>query len=263
VSARETGSRGAERTLDGGQTDARGDGEEVQTDHRIPFTVARFDYRASLREQITEVLRGAIITGAMRPGELYSGPGLAERFGVSATPVREAMLDLVREGLVDTVRNKGFRVTHLSDTQLDDMTAVRMLIEVPTVADIARRYTPSWSGRIAELREVASMIVTYAENADLIAYVEADRQFHLGLLALAGNDELVTVVGALRARSRLYGLRALSHQGHLARSAGEHAELLNRVTAADADGAGALMRQHIHHVRGMWAGRTEGGSRAE
>ena len=96
--------------------------------------VPDFGSRTSLRQQVTEVLRGAVITGAMRPGALYSAPALATRFGISATPVREAMLDLVKEGLIETVRNKGFRVTALTDQELDDITEIRMLIEVPTTA---------------------------------------------------------------------------------------------------------------------------------
>ena len=71
--------------------------------------------RRRLRDEVAAALRAALIAGELRPGEVYSAPVLAARFGVSATPVREAMLDLVREGLVDTMPNKGFRVTELSD----------------------------------------------------------------------------------------------------------------------------------------------------
>ena len=67
--------------------------------------------RRSLREEITELLRAAVMAGELQPGVTYSAPSLAEQFGVSATPVREAMLDLEKEGLVEIVRNKGFRVT--------------------------------------------------------------------------------------------------------------------------------------------------------
>ena len=74
----------------------------------------------SLREQVTSALRAAVISGEMRPGVVYSAPSLAARFRVSATPVREALLDLVKEGLVVSVRNKGFRVTEVTDRQLDD-----------------------------------------------------------------------------------------------------------------------------------------------
>lgn len=221
------------------------------------LAVPDFGPRASLRQQVTEVLRGAVITGEMRPGALYSAPALAERFGISATPVREAMLDLVKEGLIEAVRNKGFRVTDLSDSQLDDITGVRMLIEVPTVAAIAERYTPDWDATITRLRDVARKIVEHADSGDLIAYVEADRRFHLGLLELAGNAQLVAVVGDLRSRSRLYGLEQLAAQGTLGRSAAEHEQLLDLVQAGDAVHAGALMRRHINHVRGLWAGRPD------
>ncbi len=61
----------------------------------------------SYRERVADALRAALIAGELRPGEVYSAPGLATRFGVSATPVREALLDLAKEGLVDVVPNKG------------------------------------------------------------------------------------------------------------------------------------------------------------
>lgn len=224
----------------------------------MTFAPRRSAARPSLREQITEELRGAVITGEMRPGELYSAPALAEQFGVSATPVREAMLDLVGEGLMEPVRNKGFRVTEPSEKELDDLTEVRMMLEVPACARLAERYQPAWAEQIAELRGLATEIVTSAAARDLIGYLAADRHFHLALLALADNAELVAVVGRLRARSRLPGLADLAESGHLARSSAEHAELLDLIQAGDVAGTAALMKRHIAHVRGLWAGRAEG-----
>src|SRR5918997_6394280 len=92
--------------------------------------------KSSYRERVADALRAALIAGELRPGEVYSAPGLATRFGVSATPVREAMLDLAKEGLVDTVPNKGFRVTAVSEKQLDEYTHIRALIEIPTTAGL-------------------------------------------------------------------------------------------------------------------------------
>ena len=68
----------------------------------------------SLREQARQVIRGLVITGQMQPDQLYSVPRLAAELGVSATPVREALLDLEREGLLEAERNRGFRVVSLS-----------------------------------------------------------------------------------------------------------------------------------------------------
>ncbi|NGO09660.1 GntR family transcriptional regulator, partial [Streptomyces sp. HC44] len=206
--------------------------------------------KRNYRERVADALRAALIAGELRPGEVYSAPTLAARFGVSATPVREAMLDLVKEGLVDTVPNKGFRVTAVSEKQLDEYTHIRSLIEIPTTVELAATADPV---ALEALRPVAQEIVTAAAAGDLIAYVEADIRFHLGLLALAGNEHLVEVVGDLRKRSRLYGLHALDAAGRLEDSAEEHLEILDALVARDAQAVRAVMTRHLGHVRGLWA----------
>ena len=215
------------------------------------LTLPALGARRNLREEITETLRAAVISGELRPGVVYSAPTLAGQFGVSATPVREAMLDLSNEGLVDIVRNKGFRVTELSEKDLDELSELRALIEVPTVRRIAAAGVPR--DVLDELRTLATEIEAAAARGDLIAHVTADLEFHLLLLAQAGNRHLVETVRSLRARSRLYGLRALADRGTLVPSAHEHAELLDLLAACDAAGAEDLMRRHIGHVRGIWA----------
>ncbi|MGX5187112.1 GntR family transcriptional regulator [Streptomyces avermitilis] len=206
--------------------------------------------KPSYRERVADALRAALIAGELRAGEVYSAPGLAARFGVSATPVREAMLDLAKEGLVDTVPNKGFRVTAVSEKQLDEYTHIRSLIEIPTTAGLALTADPA---ELEALRPVAREIVAAATAGDLIAYVEADLRFHLGLLALAGNDHLVDVVRDLRRRSRLYGLTALAGAGRLRASAEEHLELLDALLARDTEAAREVTTRHLGHVRGLWA----------
>jgi DNA-binding GntR family transcriptional regulator len=208
--------------------------------------------RSSYRERVGDALRAALIAGELRPGEVYSAPALAARFGVSATPVREALLDLVKEGLVDTVPNKGFRVTAVSERQLDEYTHIRALIEIPTVAELARTAAPA---ALKALRPAAREIVTAAAAGDLIAYVEADTRFHLELLTLAGNAHLVEVVRDLRGRSRLYGLTALAEAGRLRASAEEHLELLDALLARDETAVREVMTRHLGHVRGIWAAR--------
>ncbi|WP_330347578.1 GntR family transcriptional regulator [Streptomyces sp. NBC_00582] len=210
--------------------------------------------RSSYRERVVDALRAALIAGELRPGQVYSAPALAGRFGVSATPVREAMLDLAKEGLVDAVPNKGFRVTEVSDRQLDEYTQVRALIEIPTVTALATTADPV---SLEALRPAAREIVVAAVAGDLIAYVEADTRFHLGLLALAGNAHLVEVVRGLRGRARLYGLTALAASGRLLASAEEHLELLDALLARDERAVHEIMTRHLGHVRGLWAAAKE------
>ncbi|MEU6713298.1 GntR family transcriptional regulator [Nonomuraea sp. NPDC046802] len=206
--------------------------------------------RQSLREQVAHALRAALITGEMRPGVVYSAPVLAAQFGVSATPVREAMLDLAKEGLVEAVRNKGFRVTELSDRDLDELTEIRQLIEVPIVSRLA---DSSRAEEFERLRPIAEEIVSASERGDLLAYVDADLRFHVELLTLSGNAHLVEVVRDLRNRARLYGLAELYERGTLGDSAREHLALLDALKSGDGAAVGQIMEEHIGHVRGIWA----------
>ncbi|HEY3480765.1 MAG TPA: GntR family transcriptional regulator [Streptomyces sp.] len=218
-----------------------------------------------LRDQVANALRAALIAGELRPGVVYSAPTLAAELGVSATPVREAMLDLAKEGLVEAVRNKGFRITEITERDLDQYTEIRALIEVPTVGRVA---AAAPAEELEALRPVALEIVEAARRHDLIGYLDADRRFHLGLLALAGNDHLVEVVGDLRKRSRLYGLNRLDETGRLVDSAAEHIELLDLMLAGDVGAAEECMSRHLGHIRSLWAdgkeadGKNEGGKEA-
>jgi DNA-binding GntR family transcriptional regulator len=213
-------------------------------------SVRRLAQRENLRDSVANALRAAVISGELKPGEVYSAPTLGARFGVSATPVREAMLDLVREGLVISLRNKGFRVTEVSDEDLDNVAAVRQLIEPPTIRDVVPMIPAADYPR---LRRLAEDIVVAAQAGDLIAYIEADRVFHVTLLAYSGNQKLVDVVSDLRSQTRLLGLTPLVESGRLLPSATEHHELMDLVEAGDGEGAEQLMRRHIGHVRGLWA----------
>src|SRR4029079_16132513 len=118
----------------------------------------------SLREQARTVIRGQIITGEMQADQLYSVTRLPTQLGVSATPVREALLDLAREGLLEPVRNRGFRVVSLSSSELNDIFAIRLMLEVPSVAEIARaRLTPA---HIEQLRDLAQATKRAADDGN-------------------------------------------------------------------------------------------------
>jgi DNA-binding GntR family transcriptional regulator len=207
--------------------------------------------RRNLRDEALSTLQAAIVAGQLRPGVVYSAPTLAGQLGMSATPVREAMLELVREGLVETVPNKGFRVVELSDTELDELTEIRLLVEVPSVGRVAARGVSV--SEQAALRRYAGEIERAARRRDLIAHNRADLEFHTALVALLGNHALTDLVRSLRTRSRLYGQAALAAADALAPSSHEHVDLLDLVVAGDRRGAEKLMRQHIGHVRGSWA----------
>lgn len=209
---------------------------------------------ASLRAHVERMLSSAIISGELAPGTLLTVPTLATQFDVSATPVREAMLDLEKRGFVEPVRNKGFRVTAVSDTVLQEIVEVRQLLEPPAMEELAKRFPRDV---LPEFERLADDIVAGAKTGDLQGYLEADVEFHLKLTALLGNNLLTETVADLRSRTRLVGLVAMLESRHLEDSAAEHRELLGYLAAGDATAARQLMHRHIHHALGWWSGKPE------
>lgn len=218
-----------------------------------------FDNRANLRQQVAEALRSLLITGQMRPGRVYSAPKLAAQFGISATPVREAMLDLVSEGLVEVVRNKGFRVTEVDDKELDALAELRGLIEIPVMGLVAEQCEGPIATAVERLRPLARKLTKAAAAGDLLTFIEVDNEFHTRFLALHGNHHVVSVVRDMRRRSRLFGLEALAAAGVLAEMSQEHEEMVDAALRRDGPAMRDVMTRHIGHVRSAWAGRAESG----
>ena len=204
----------------------------------------------NLRQTVTEHLRTAIIVGDLQEGVVYSAPSLGAAFGVSATPVREAMMDLAREGLVETVKNTGFRATAVKERDLDEITEIRLLLEPPVVRSVLGSIPVK---DFPAMRALADETVVAAEEKDLKAYLVGDRKFHARVLSYAGNSQLVELATGLRTRTRMYGLKLLVERGVLPDSARAHHTLLDLMEAGDAAGTHQLLARHIGHARGLWA----------
>ncbi|MEU2616943.1 GntR family transcriptional regulator [Streptomyces sp. NPDC007157] len=228
-SARETGGHPA------GTPAARGEHTHCEQPIPQPRPVVQ---RASVRGQILDALRTALASGELAPGEVYSAPALGERFGVSATPVREAMQQLALEGAVEVVPNRGFRVVERGARELAELAEVRALIEVPVMMRLARSVPAE---RWAALRPLAEESVRAAAQGCRATYAEADRAFHRAVLALAGNEQLVQIAEDLHRRAvPLRGGRA-----DLMADAGEHAALLEALIAGELDAVRRLVAGHF------------------
>ncbi|MFC7405885.1 GntR family transcriptional regulator [Georgenia alba] len=206
--------------------------------------------RASLKDQALAVIRESMLAGDIRPGETYSAASMAARLGTSNGPVREAMLTLVEQGIMQVVPNVGFQVTPLTDADLDEIYDLRLMLEVPAMRRLAGQGV---AGRDAEAREHAERCARAAAEGDVRAFITADRDFHLTVLGLLGNARLTKFVETLRDQTRLYGLN-LAGAEKLRASAAELVELLDALEARDADRAEAVMTSHLEQVRDEWIG---------
>ncbi len=213
-----------------------------------PAPAPREVRRHSVRGQILDALRAALVDGELIPGEVYSAPLLGERFGVSATPVREAMQQLAVEGAVEVVPNRGFRVARRTPRELAELAEIRSLIEVPVMLRLARTVP---AVRWAALRPLAEATAAAAAIGDRANYAEADRAFHRAVLALAGNQQLVMVADDLHRRSQWPLTSApVTRRADLLADAAEHLALLEALIARDLAVVQSLVREHFTGAEG-------------
>ncbi|MEU2196865.1 GntR family transcriptional regulator [Streptomyces fimicarius] len=214
-------------------------GEHTHSEPPAPRVVRRH----SVRGQILDALRAALVDGELVPGQVYSAPALGARFGVSATPVREAMQRLAVEGAVEVVPNRGFRVSERGPRELAELAEVRALIEVPVMLSLARTVP---AHRWSVLRPLAEATVTAAAVGDRAAYAESDRAFHRAVLALSGNEQLVSVADELHRRSQWPLVSSpATRRADLLADASEHTALLDALIAQDLNVVQSLVREHF------------------
>jgi len=194
-----------------------------------------------VRAQVLAGLRGVLASGELAPGGVYSAPALAERFGVSATPVREAMQHLVGEGVVETVPNRGFRVCAQGPREAAELAEVRALLEVPAVLRAARTAP---ADRWEELRPVAEDAARAAAGADRAEWAEADGAFHRALLEVTGNRQLVLTADDVRRRAQRPTALPVPARALVA-AAAEHLRLLDALAAGDLAVAESTLRSHL------------------
>ena len=211
--------------------------------------------QTNLRDQALAVLKLRVISGDLAPGKIYSAAALASELGVSNSPVREAMLTLVNQGLMEAVRNRGFRVVPLSDKERQNIYELRMMLEVPAMVRLAGM--AEIQDRQEEFFEIATEMERAAMAGDIVGYLEADRRFHVGLFGILQNDRLTSIIENLRDQTRQYGLKYLVHQHTLVKSAEEHKPILQAIVAGDKKKTAELMTRHLEHIRGDWAGKTK------
>jgi DNA-binding GntR family transcriptional regulator len=206
--------------------------------------------RSSLRDQAAQSIRASVAAGEFEPGKIYPVAFFESKFGVSATPIREALFDLVGVNLIEVMCNRGFRVTLRSACELVELYDLRMLLERPAVVRLA---ASGLHGDLSRLRDLAEEIEHEAARGDVLRFLIADRRFHAELLGLGDNRRLTEMIVGLRDQARLYGLQALAQAGLLMESASLHLEMLTAIETGDTELADASIVRHLGYTRGAWA----------
>jgi len=181
----------------------------------------------------------------MLPGETFSVPALAQEFGVSATPVREAVLDLVQQGLVIVLPNKGFQVAYTSPREMLENVEIRRLIEVPATLDVVSVIS---NQQLETLYELAESILDYAREDDIRGFVSIDYEYHRYLLEIKGNRTLTDLVEDLRSRARIQSVPLIALSGRMVETAQEHIDLLDAIQAKNLVQVERIVLLHMSHA---------------
>lgn len=199
----------------------------------------------SLHVQLVDVLRKAIITGQLEPGERYSVEKLADTFKVSRTPVREALLTLAGQGMVKFERNRGVVIQRTTIHELGEVFQLRLLLEVPATRYATERMTPE---RLEELQQALRRMHEAAAADDIETMWLNDRLFHRLILAGTGNERLVMTIEGLRDLARTIGMTTADRSRSRERVVAEHDDIMDPIVLGDSRAAADAMYTHIRNT---------------
>jgi DNA-binding GntR family transcriptional regulator len=207
--------------------------------------------RTTLREQLADALREEILAGRLAPGGEFTVREIAEQYGVSATPVREALVDLSAQGLLEVEQHRGFRIREYSLTDFQDMIAAQTIVVEGALHHPALTLRGAGPEAYTSIRRRASAARQAALAGDLDVLIAYDLRFWRELDALVGNPYLGEFLDRLRVRSWAF---CVPHLKRLARAdaiAGRlwagHLELTDAVEHNDVRQAARLLRDHRAH----------------
>ena len=205
------------------------------------FTVIINEYMP-LRELVFTTLRQAILKGELQPGERLMEIQLAEKMGVSRTPIREAIRKLAAEGLVTMIPRKGAIVAGISEKMLKDVLRVRMTLEKMAYECAFESITDT---AIEKLLSAESDFEAAVEAGDLVAIAEADEKFHFIIYDAAGNDKLLEILTNLKENMYRYRMEHAKNRAIRSELIEDHRAIVKTLAERDADNGLKLVEKHI------------------
>ncbi|MFF7854389.1 GntR family transcriptional regulator [Streptomyces sp. NPDC007904] len=223
--------------------------------------------RSTLRQQIADALRDEVLAGRLQPGQEFTVKEIADQYGVSATPVREALVDLSAQGLLDADQHRGFRVHEYSVDDFRGMIEARTLVTDGMFRALAddpvlrlRPDEPPFATALAGVRRRGEEAQRAALAGDLTVLIGYDLRFWRELGSLFGNPYLTDFLHRLRVRTWVCVVQHLRRLPDLrGRLWAEHTDLVDALSRRDTDSARAIVESYNAHALALIQGLTDGG----
>lgn len=201
--------------------------------------------KQSQPDRIVAACEDEILAGRLLPGDRLDERGLAERFRVSRTPVREALQRMAANGVVRLAGRQGARVTQLNLADLLDAFVLIAEFEALAAAQAARRRSPEARTRIEELDREAAL---HARNGAVASFNDANDRYHAAIMAASGNRILQAQVRTSQLLTSAYRHHATHLPGRMTASIAEHAAITRAIGEGCAESAARHMRAHVNHL---------------
>lgn len=199
-----------------------------------------------LRDVVFQTLRQAILRGELKPGERLMEIHLAQKLGVSRTPVREAIRKLELEGLVLMIPRKGAVVAEITVSDLEDVLEVRMALEELAVKHACRRIRKE---QLDELERLAEEFRVSLDGDDVGECAQADMLFHDAIYESTGNARLIQILNNLREQMYRYRMEYLKDRQSHAQLLREHEEILDALKRHDERMALEVISRHVERQK--------------
>lgn len=200
--------------------------------------------RAPLHDAVVRRLRDMIVEGELVPGRRVPERELCARFGISRTPLREALKLLATEGLIDLQHNRGAVVARLTPAAVDDMFQVMEALEALAGEIAATRATDA---QIAEIRALHFQMLAHHARQELSEYFRINQRIHESIVEAAGNTLLTNLYRSLSLRIRRARYMANLSRARWDQAVQEHEQILQAITARDSTRLSHLLKEHLQH----------------
>ncbi len=200
----------------------------------------------ALYQEVAERLRQRIFAHELTPGDWIDEQKLAEQYGISRTPLREALKVLASEGLVDLKPRRGCYVTEISRQDIDDIFPLMAMLEGRCAFVAVQLAKPA---DIKGLKAIHEKLELAAKEGRIDAFFEVNQEFHRRIQELTNNRWLLSVIQDLRKVLKLSRLHSLSLEGRLQQSLEEHRTIMAAFEAGDAEKAERSMHDHLLYGR--------------
>lgn len=216
----------------------------------IDFEVTMNEY-LPLRDVVFNTLRRAILRGELKPGERLMEIQLANKLGVSRTPIREAIRKLELEGLVIMIPRKGAEVAEITEKSLRDVLEVRCALEELAVQLACDRIQKE---ELRELHEAAERFRDILGSDDITQIAQADEAFHDVIFIATGNERLIQLLNNLREQMYRYRIEYLKKKDCYPQLLAEHQTIIEAIEGHDKEKATEITNIHINNQVNTVAG---------